>query len=191
MAAACAFKGWDPDYRSKEHPLQKAILKRLRERLGDADAISGQVIDGCGVPCFVLQVQSMALLWSQLAAEMAQAEPSLLGKIGRAMNAEPFYASGSDQLDGVLVRAAREGSEPSLVAKIGAEGLLCIALPGRQVGFALKIHSGRDEARGAAIGWVLENWFPDVIANIGSVLAPFTEIRNIAGDQVGRRVICG
>ncbi len=78
MAASCAVKGWEPDYRPKSHPLQQAILSRLGERLGNPGQVAGQVVDGCGVPCFVLRLESMARLWSQLAAEMAHAAPSLL-----------------------------------------------------------------------------------------------------------------
>jgi len=179
MAAAARAHGWPSDYRDPNHPLQQRIRANIEART----AVSvGAVVDGCGVPCWVLPVSGMARAWAQLAAAMKQGETSLLGRIGWAMQRNPFFASGTVRSDGAVM----EQSARPAVAKIGAEGLMCGSLSEDGLGFALKVHTGNSDARAIATFAVLERWFPGLLPSEAS--APWTVVRNVVARPIGERV---
>ncbi|MBI5512996.1 MAG: asparaginase [Deltaproteobacteria bacterium] len=175
MAIATRHQGWDPDYRPAEHPLQ-ALLRRVVD-----DHTGGQlravVCDGCGVPCFVAPLEGMARAYARLAVA-----GGVLGRIRDAMATQPELVSGAGRSDLALVRGARE----ALVSKVGAEGLLCLAVPSRGVGLVLKVRSGHEDARMAAARAVLARWLPGLVED--RVFEAFCAVRNVVGDAVGERV---
>jgi L-asparaginase II len=175
MAAACHVQGFEEDYRPASHPLQQRISERVRE--ASCGALVGSVVDGCGLPCFVLPLSGMASAWAELARSMREAQGSVLGRIGLAMQAHPLLMSGSDAFDGWLTAHA------NVVAKVGAQGLLCMALPGEGVGVALKVRSGTDVVRPVAALALLERYFPGLLREP----APrrFSDVTNAVGAVVG------
>jgi L-asparaginase II len=174
MAAACAAHAYPSDYRPPSHPLQRAILQSLTQRVGMTPPT---VTDGCGVPCFVLPLSRMAHAYAQLARETAQGNGTALGRIGNALLAHPILMSGSQAFDGGLIAGA------GVIAKIGAQGLLCVAVPQLGVGVAIKIESGVDQVRPIAAHTLLAHFFPRVFQD---PLAPqYFELRNVVGDLVG------
>jgi L-asparaginase II len=175
MAAATLALGAADDYRPAEHPLQQRILASLEARLGGA--IAGTVTDGCGIPCFVLPLSAMARAYAQLAVATAAESQAGLGAIGRAMRQHPQLMSGSEAFDGWLAEHL------SVVAKVGAGGLLCLALPEQGLGVAIKARSGADAVRPAATVALLERFFPGLLRS--EVPAKFTRITNVAGAEVG------
>jgi L-asparaginase II len=174
MAAACAAHGYPSDYRPPSHPLQRAILQSLTQRVGTTPPT---VTDGCGVPCFVLPLSRMAHAYAQLARESAQGDGTALGRIGNGLLAHPILMSGSHAFDGGLIASA------GVIAKIGAQGLLCVAIPQLSVGVALKVESGVDLVRPIAAHTMLAHFFPRVFQEL---LAPeYFQQRNVVGDLVG------
>lgn len=178
MAGACAACGWEPDYREPSHPLQVAIRARVEERAGTSVAA---VVDGCGVPCFVLPIGAMGRAWAQL-GRAVRAGDGWLGRIGAAMAANPVEAGGVHRIDSDAMVA----SEGRLVAKIGAEGLLCVAVPGDDAAVVLKVGSGNDVARAIALGALMDRWFPGVLPAEG--WNHHAVVRNVVGRVVGDRV---
>ncbi len=178
MAAAAHQLGAPVDYRPASHPLQERMIANMQERTGGG--VEGTVVDGCGIPCFVLRLSSMARAWATLASAMAGQGPATLGDIGRAMQAEPFMMSGSDAFDGWLV------AHGDVVAKVGALGLLCVALPREGLGMAIKISSGSEVARPAAALAVFRKFFPGLVRE--EPPARFTQVTNVAGARVGECV---
>lgn len=178
MAVATHSHGWDADYRAPTHPLQQRIRAVVDDFAGGL--VQDTVIDGCGVPCFVLPLEGMARAYATLARRSRDGD-DLLGRIGRAMAAHPALVSGEGRSDLALVRHAHE----PLVSKVGAEGLLCVAAPARGVALALKIASGHEEARMAAARALLTAWMPGAVDDAAFV--PFVVMRNAAGDVVGER----
>jgi L-asparaginase II len=176
MAAASAAQGFVADYRPAAHPLQQAIRVGLERRLGHA---LSSVLDGCGVPCFVLPLSSMARAYAQLAACVARADGSGLARIGQALAAHPQLMSGSAAFDGWL------NAHAGVVAKVGAQGLLCLALPQRALGLAIKIESGVDLARPVACAALLERFLPGLAPELPE---RFRVLRNVVGDRVGELV---
>jgi L-asparaginase II len=176
MAAVSAAQGFAADYRPAAHPLQRAVRADLERRVGHALT---SVVDGCGVPCFVLPLSSMARAYAQLAACVARADGSGLARIGQALAAHPRLMSGSGAFDGWLNEHA------GVVAKVGAQGLLCLALPERRLGLAIKIESGVDLARPVACAALLERIAPGLLRALPE---RFYVLRNVVGDRVGELV---
>jgi L-asparaginase II len=174
MLAACQARDWSRDYLPAEHPLQVRNRSTV-ERWGGAPV--DIAVDGCGVPTFHTTLSSQARAFSRLAVEMNG--DSLAGRIGRAMAAHPEYTSGDDRLDLAVVRQARE----PLAAKVGAEGLFCIARPATGQGIAVKVHSGQEAALAVAVRAVLDEVAPGVMDGDW----PWWTVRNVAGKVVGER----
>lgn len=176
MAWSSKVSGWEPDYRPPTHPLQAAIREVVRERT--QGAVIDAVVDGCGVPCWVLPIDAMARAWAAVAAGMPAREGDL-GRIGAAMNRCWWHFSGTDAIDGQLVRTATR----PIVAKVGAEGLMCLAIPDAGVGIALKVATGSDKARAVAVHAVLERWYPGLIP--AGADTPSRIVRNWVGRECG------
>ncbi len=180
MLAASLRRGWDPDYRSPDHPLQRRIREAVVE---GCRAEPGHAVDGCGVPTFVLPLEAFARAWAGLAEAMAGEGDPVLGTIGRAMEAFPELTSGTGRLDLQVAEGARE----SLVVKIGAEGLHCLALPERRLGVVVKMHAGAGAGLGLATQAALETFASGSWAPPGDW--EHHRVRNVAGRQVGDRVV--
>ena len=175
MAAAARACGEPEDYRPRAHPLQQAILALLK--VHTQGGVLDTVIDGCGVPCFVLPLSAMARAYASLAVEVAAERLSLLGAIGQALRAHPRLASGSDGFDGWLME------QTPLVAKVGAAGLLCIAIPELEMGVALKVRSGSAQARPLAAMTLLATHIPDLW--LPPLPADQRSVTNVVGAVVG------
>ncbi len=175
MIGASRRQGWPADYRVPDHPLQVRIAAQVSRR---AEIPAPAVVDGCGVPCFVLPLSAMAHAWAALARD-----EGLLGTIGRAMAAHPWWTAGTGRVETV----AMEAGGGALVAKVGAAGLICGALLEEGSGFALKAHSGSPEARAVAFGALLARWAPGLHRRRD--FEPWTLLRNVVGRPVGERVV--
>lgn len=173
MAIAVRHSQWPPDYRPMEHPLQQAIRDNIETRAGESVAVA---VDGCGVPCWIVSLAGMARCYAQLSVD-----DHLLGRIGLAMQRQPWFTSGTDRFEAI----AMERATGPLVAKVGAAGLICATVLGRGVGFALKCATGDEGARAVAFAAVLERWFPGLIP--GDALAERAIVRNVVGKPVGAR----
>ena len=187
MVAATAALG-DPggDYRRPDSPYQARLRARVAEVTGLPVRDVLTAVDGCGVPCFSLSLTAMATAYARLSEAMARTgEPghagTWLGRIGWAMQREPWWMSGDGRLDLDLVRGATE----PIVSKVGAAGLHCIAIPGRGLGLAVKVLSGSDVARPVALELALARWLPGLVP--GNVFQEARTIRNVVGDIVGGR----
>lgn len=176
MCAAAQARGWDPDYLPLAHPLQ-ALNRAVIEEWGGVTTATG--VDGCGIPTFHAPLSSMARTFARLAAEMRD-PGSRAGRIGRAMAAHPWLVSGDGRLDLAFTR----GSTEPLACKVGAEGLFCIAVPGRDMGIAVKCHTGQDAALAVAVRKVCDEVAPGLLAPDAW---PWDVVKNVVGREVGHR----
>ncbi|HEY6882041.1 MAG TPA: asparaginase [Polyangiales bacterium] len=178
MATASEAQGFAADYRPAEHPLQRAIQERLVQRTGHG--IAGTVVDGCGVPCFVLKLSAMARAYAGLARETRVRGPSALSAIGRAMREHAALVSGSEAFDGWLMQHS------NLIAKVGATGVLCVAVPDHNIGLAIKVSTAAESVRPLAVMSILQRYFPGFVSE--DVPARWKLITNHAGLTVGEYV---
>jgi L-asparaginase II len=149
MLAACRAHGWPlHPYRDPGHPLQR----RVAELVGEAKV----AVDGCGVPTFALPLSRMCDVFLRTPP-----------RVRAAMAARPELVGGSGADDTDLMRAG-----PGLIAKRGAEGLLCVS-DGEEA-WTLKVEDGSSRALRPALGRVFG------IDGFRSV-----PIRNSLGEVVG------
>ena len=174
MLAACAARGFDMDYRPRTHPLQRANAAALDAL---AETVHGDGVDGCSIPTFHAPLSAKARAWAKLSVAMAEHD-GYLGRIGWAMSRAPWFVSGTGRLDEAVVRSASE----TIAAKVGAEGLFCIALPERREGLAIKVHTGNTDALAVAVHAVLLQHGVRLEAPW-----PWATVSNVRGAIVGER----
>ena len=146
MLAACKAQGWPLEtYREPSHPLQQHILETVLAVTGlDAVRIG---VDGCGVPVHGMTLRSMATIYARLGSpeRWGSLEPQAR-RIVQAMEVEPYMVAGRDRPDTAVMEAAS-----GVIAKGGAEGLMCAAVVDRGLGVAVKVGDGSHRAAGPAL----------------------------------------
>ncbi|HYH27176.1 MAG TPA: asparaginase, partial [Actinomycetota bacterium] len=143
MLFACARRGWDlATYLDPGHPLQRAVLAESEDVAGRVPIEVG--VDGCGTPVPAFPLRAMARAFAVLEGDPHRA------LVAHAMRAEPYLVAGKDRVCTDLMTAV-----PGLVAKVGAEGLLCLAYPERGLGIAIKSSEGAVRPLGPAAVTVL------------------------------------
>jgi L-asparaginase II len=146
MLLACRLRGWPATgYRLPDHPLEREVHELVAAATGLLPDEIPTAVDGCGVVTFALPLRRMALAFERLAAD----EPAGAATAAAAMRTRPTLVGGPESVDTRLMLAV-----PGLVAKRGAEGLLCGALPGGS-GFALKAEDGAQRPLLVAAGRLL------------------------------------
>src|SRR3954470_24866723 len=134
MLATCRANGWPVEgYRHADHPLQQLLLGEVAAAAELEPGEVGTGIDGCGVVAFAIPLERAARAFARL--------ETLDGgdRIAAAMHAHPVLVGGEGATDTVLMQG-----HPGMVAKGGADGLLCAG--GRGAGLALKVADGNGRA---------------------------------------------
>ncbi|MBU0956166.1 MAG: asparaginase [Spirochaetes bacterium] len=141
MLAACLAKSYPIEgYTEENHPVQKDILNIVAAVCGLEPSEIPLGIDGCSVPVHGLPLKNMAMAYARLAnpenlpSEMMAPAEAIL----RAMNAHPEMVAGTGGFCTELIRAGHG----KLIGKLGAEGIYCVGLRGRNLGLAIKIADG-------------------------------------------------
>jgi L-asparaginase II len=155
MLCLARSEGWPVEgYERAEHPVQRLLRQTVAEVSGVAPAALEIAVDGCGVVVFGLPLKSMALAYARFATARADGAPRerALARIRAAMRAYPRTTGGAGRLSTELM----ERGAADRVAKGGAEGVECLALPSRGLGVALKCEDGQSRGLGPAVLAVLE-----------------------------------
>ena len=148
MIATCRISGWDVDgYLRPEHPLQEACRAAV-ESLGGAP-VERTTVDGCGAPLFAIPLVALARAFRAIAI----ADPGTpAGRVAGAMRRHPVMVGGIGRDDTVAMQLM-----PGLIAKLGAEGVMAMALPdGRAC--AVKVSDGSARGYQPLLRAVLRAW---------------------------------
>ncbi|NNK49396.1 MAG: asparaginase [Gemmatimonadetes bacterium] len=188
MLALALHNGWPVDgYDRLDHPVQRRIQRSLRDWMDHEPKDHHWALDGCGVPTPRMPLHEMARAYSRLVRK-AQAGHGAAHAVVSAMTTFPELTSSPGRVPLLIMEAARG----RLLAKEGAEGVLCVAALDDDWGLAVKVEDGALRAVGPAtvqlmgIAGVLR-------ADERMALAELTEapIRNTLGEEVGRVRIRG
>jgi L-asparaginase II len=182
MLARAHTAGWPTyGYERRDHPVQRCCLQTSAKWAGLDDDDIGQAIDGCGVVAFSLPLENMARAWSRLGRTSRDTD-SVAGRIVHAMATRPFLIGGTDRFDSVLI----EETDGRIVAKIGAEGVHCVAVPEQGIGLAVKVDDGASRAQFPAVLRALQ-LLDALPAQLPPRLDEFLRrpIRNTRGETVG------
>ncbi len=132
--------------------------------------------------CFGLPIRNMALAYARLAAAARRGEEAPAAVV-RAMITYPEMVAGEERLCTELMRR----TEGRIFAKVGAEGVYCVGVPGAELGIALKVEDGNKRAIAPAVLAILRQL--DLISedDLGSLHQhAYPELVNSCGDTVGQ-----
>lgn len=148
MLAMALHHGWPlTGYERREHPLQRRIVAEVVRWSGCAEESLHFGVDGCTVVCFGLPLRAMALAY----ARFAEAEEPAAVRLRESMAAFPELIAGHGRLETELGLA----TAGLVIAKVGADGIYCAALPNAGLGIALKVHDGDMRSSGPSLLAVL------------------------------------
>jgi L-asparaginase II len=159
MLATCVHLGYPLEsYLDPEHPLQRRILAIMAEmlRMPVWEILPGT--DGCSLPTFGAPMRAFATSYATLAAPgsvpagAGGEHAAALDRLRRAMMAHPENVAGTGELVTDLMALA--GGR--IAAKSGAEGLVCLAIPERGLGVAVRILDGSFRAHAVVVAAILE-----------------------------------
>ncbi|MHB1168763.1 MAG: asparaginase [Longimicrobiales bacterium] len=182
MLALARAHGWPvAGYHDVDHPVQQRMLQVLTHWSGVAPEEIAIAADGCGVATFALPLSGLARAFGAFAAAARRGERGP-ATIVKAMANHPEYVAGTARLCTELTRA----SGGRIIAKVGAEGVYCAAVPGAELGIALKVEDGARRAAEPALLAVLHALGVLSDDEIG-MLARYAEpvLRNTRGERVG------
>lgn len=140
--------GWPvTGYELAAHPVQQRILSEI-VRWTDWPAermVFG--VDGCTVVCYGLPLRAMALAYARFATSKA----TPMRRLRDAMVQHPELVAGQGRLETDLGQVGGG----SVIAKVGADGIFCAALPRIGIGVAIKVEDGDMRSSGPALVAVL------------------------------------
>jgi L-asparaginase II len=149
MLLGCRRAGWaTATYTRRSHPLQRRVTRAV-QRATDVDDVRVGV-DGCGVPVHGVPLRAVATLYARLGDPERLGVGDAASRAVDAMLAEPYLVGGRDRFDTTVMQAV-----PGLIAKEGAEALVCVSVPTMGLGVALKVSDAGYRASGPAMVEVL------------------------------------
>ena len=176
------------DYLDQTHPLQQRILGIMSEvlRLPRDGIVLGT--DGCSLPTFGAPMRAFAAAFVALAAPRdvpsgaGREHAAALDRLREAMVAHPQNVSGH----GDLVTDLMALSDGRIVAKSGAESLICLGVPERGLGIAIRVLDGAFRVHPEVVLATLEQLEIVDAATLQAIAARHSsEIRNHNGWRVG------
>jgi L-asparaginase II len=189
MLAACRHRGWPiENYVSPDHPLQQEVRSIVAAACGLSPAGLELATDGCSIPTFGAPIRAFARAYAVLAdPHGAQwdgdaSHRDALVRLREAVLLHPELISGNSADDTNIMRIT--GSR--VVAKLGAEGMLCLAIPAHRLGVTIVDAGGSKRSLGPAAIAVLEELGLEDTATLDRLreqLCP--PVESFAGDVVG------
>jgi L-asparaginase II len=134
MLAACRVNGWDEaTYLDTEHPLQQRVRSVVEEYTHESVDLVGT--DGCGAPVFPLTLTGLARGFAGVVARADDDSAALTD----AVLAHPWAIDGVGRANTVTIERLQ------VLAKLGAEGVMVMGLPGGAA-VAAKVLDGSQRA---------------------------------------------
>ncbi|WIB41273.1 asparaginase [Curtobacterium sp. MCLR17_058] len=165
MLAACRVNGWDEaTYLDIEHPLQQRVRSVVEEYTHETVDLVGT--DGCGAPVFPLTLTGLARGFAGVVARADDDSAALTD----AVLAHPWAIDGVGRANTVTIERLQ------VLAKLGAEGVMVMGLPGGAA-VAVKVLDGSQRAGTLAALALLER--NGLVASDG-----VAEVLEVTGERV-------
>jgi L-asparaginase II len=158
ICVACA-AGIDPrGYVAASHPVQREVRAAIEGLTGIGVDETQCGIDGCSIPTWAVPLSALAAAFARfgtgqgLGPERAKAA----ARIRAAIAAQPWFVAGTGRFctDVMQLFGAR------VLAKTGAEGVFCGALPEQGLGIAIKCADGAARAAEVMMAATIARYLP-------------------------------
>ena len=182
MLARAKTAGWATrGYEHVDHPVQRSCLGEVSAWTGVPLDDMPLGVDGCGVTVMALPLDRMALAYARWARAIHSGD-EIPRRTADAMRKHPLLLGGTDRFDTALL----EATDGAAIAKVGAEGVHCVAIPALGLGLAVKVEDGALRAQHIATLAALQK-LGVLPHDLPARLAEFAEkhIRNTRGETVG------
>lgn len=140
VCLSCA-GGHDPaGYVGVEHPVMQNVARVLADVTGIVHTHDNQGTDGCAIPTWAVPLDALALAFARFATGqgLGAARAEAAAHLRAAIAANPFMIAGTGQFDTRVMEALA----PRVLTKMGAEGVMVVALPEQGLGIAVKCRDG-------------------------------------------------
>ena len=182
MLITCKQMGWPmEDYHLPDHPVQVAAHELVSELSGIPKAEIPIGVEGCSVSSFYLPLWAMGYIYAKLSdpGTLPEKYRMAAARVTAAMMANPEMVAGTYGFASILMKAHKG----RIFAKNGAEGVFCLGLSGKGIGFAMKIDDGSDRAYHTAVTSALQQY--GVMPDEGIEMNPVKPVKNNKGNLVG------
>ena len=184
LCLACHLDVDHTGYIGRDHAVQREVRGVMEALTGAAHAEDHCGTDGCSIPTYAVPLKSIALGFAKFASgngfepERAKAAKRLF----KACIENPWYVAGTGRGCTDIMQAG----EGRVLAKTGAEGMYCAAIPELGLGIAIKCDDGTTRAAETIAAAVIANLLPkdDVVGEAIRATGNPT-LKNWNGIEVG------
>jgi L-asparaginase II len=153
MLALARYHGWPHEgYERLDHQVQRRIRQALTPWMDVDPEDHAWALDGCGVPTPLLPLREMARAYSRIVRCARQGHEAAAAVV-EAMTRHSHLTSSPGRVPLVVM----EATGGRLLAKEGAEGVLCVSAVDEDWGLAVKIEDGSLRAVGPAAVELLDS----------------------------------
>ena len=158
LCVACAAGVDHRGYVAADHVVQREVRAALESLTGAALTADVCGIDGCSIPTWAVPLERLALAFARFGTgrQMGQKRASAAARIRAACAAQPYYVAGTGRFGTGVMELFRA----RVLAKTGAEGVYCGALPEQGIGIALKCDDGATRAAEVAMAAIIARFLP-------------------------------
>ena len=185
ISLACALHHNFQGYTHPDHPVIQRVARTLAHITQTPHTETNLGIDGCSLPTWAIPLTALALAFARFATGtyLPDDYATAATRLRTAMSRHPFMVAGSHQFDTLILQELA----PRVLTKMGAEGVMTIALPEQGLGIALKCRSGHIQATEAAAAAMIQRF--GKIEN--PILTHFMarKLKNWNGQEVGELLV--
>lgn len=140
ICLACASNMPVEGYTNPQHPVMRRIAHTLASVMDTPHADANRGVDGCAIPTWAVPLTALALGFARFATglHLTPDDAAAAKRLRSAISANPFMIAGTDQFDTLVMQELA----PRVLTKMGAEGVMTIALPEQGLGIAIKCRDG-------------------------------------------------
>lgn len=140
VCLACA-NGQDvANYIRPDHPVMQTVARTLEDVTGVAHTSANRAVDGCAIPTWAIPLSALALAYARFASGtgLSPDRAAAAKRLRAAIASNPFMIAGDRQFDTLVMKELA----PKVLTKMGAEGVMIVALPELGLGIAIKCRDG-------------------------------------------------